>query len=148
MSVTLACLIFLKWKELRGKKGWWDGQVSLTPAPFTVIFRPPVSRRQLHLMVFTKGGNRRKYGGTVTKHGFRKGDFVETERKGIKYRGWVSGDTKTQVSVSDLNWKRLGQFSAQKTKLLKRSTNLICQPIVGGAAFLPALKVRVSCRED
>ena len=94
------------------------------------------------------GGKRRKYGGTVTKHGFRKGDFVETERKGIKYRGWVSRDTKTQVSVSDLNWKRLGQFSAKKTKLLKRSTNLICTPIYGGAALLPARKVRVSCRED
>ncbi len=147
-GVTLACLMFLKWKELTGKKGWWDGQVNLTSAPFTVIRRPPVSRRQLHLMVFAKGGKRRKYGGTVTKHGFRKGDFVETERKGVKYRGWVSGDTKTQVSVSDINWKRLGQFSAKKTKLLKRSTNLICKPIVGGGGFLPALKVRVSTAQD
>jgi hypothetical protein len=147
-GVTLACLTFLKWKELRGKKGWWDGQVELSQAPFTVIRRPPVSRRQLHLMVFAKGGKRRKYGGTVTKHGLRKGDFVETECKGIKYRGWVSGDTKTQVSVSDIDWKRLGQFSAKKTKLLKRSTNLICKPIVGGGGFLPALKVRVSTAQD
>ncbi len=99
-------------------------------------------------MVFAKGGIRRKYGGTVTRHSFRKGDFVETERKGLKYRGWVSGDTKTQVSVSDFNWKRLGQFSAKKTKLLKRSTRLICKPLVTGAAFLPSLKARVSCRED
>ena len=147
-GVTLACLIFLKWKEFKGKKGWWDGKVKLSQATFTVIRRPPVSRRQLHLMVFAKGGKRRKYGGTVTKHGFRKGDFVETERKGIKYRGWVSGDTKTQVSVSDIDWKRLGQFSAKKTKLLKRSTNLICKPIYGGGGFLTSLKVRVSCRED
>ncbi len=135
-GITLACLRFLKWKEFKGKTGWWDGKVELSQAPFTVIRRPPVARRQLHLMVFAKGGNRRKYGGTITKHGLRKGDFVETERKGIKYRGWVSGDTKNQVSVSDLNWKRLGQFSAKKTKLLKRSTNLICKPIVEGGGFL------------
>ena len=147
-GVTLGCLMLLKWKELTGKKGWWDGKVKLTQAPFTVIRRPPVSRRQLHLMVFAKGGKRRKYGGTVTKYGFRKGDFVETERKGIKYRGWVSGDTKTKVSVSDISWKRLGQFSAKKTKLLKRSTNLICKPIYGGGGFLPSLKVRVSTAQD
>ena len=111
---------------------------------------PVISKNGYPLMPTNNlnGGKRRKYGGTVTKHGFRKGDFVETERKGIKYRGWVSRDTKTQVSVSDLNWKRLGQFSAKKTKLLKRSTNLICTPIYGGAALLPARKVRVSCRED
>ena len=150
-GVALACLMFLKWKEWYsniGKHGAWVGDVTITRATFTIIRRPPVSRRQLHLMVFAKGGKRRKYGRTVTVHGFKKGDFVEAQRKGVKYRGWVSGDTKTQVSVSDLNWKRLGQFSAKKTKLLKRSTNLICKPIVGGVAFLPALTVRVSCRED
>ena len=150
-GVTLACLTFMKWKEWYsniGKHGDWVNIVTLTPSTFTIIRRPPVARRQLHLMVFAKGGNRRKYGGSVTKHGLRKGDFVETERKGVKYRGWVSGDTKTQVSVSDINWKRLGQFSAKKTKLLKRSTNLICKPIVGGGGFLPALKARVSTAQD
>jgi hypothetical protein len=62
-------------------------------------------------MVFSKGGNRRKYGGTVTRHGYRNGDYVEATQGHKTYRGWVSGDTKTQVSVSDFNWKRLGQFS-------------------------------------
>ncbi len=147
-GVTLAAHHFLKWREFKGRSGHWSGTCELTPAPFLIVRRPPVSRRQLHLMVFAKGGIRRKYGGTVTRHSFRKGDFVETERKGLKYRGWVSGDTKTQVSVSDFNWKQLGQFSAKKTKLLKRSTRLICKPLVTGAAFLPSLKARVSCRED
>lgn len=146
-GVALASHYFLRWKELRGKSGHWQGICQITSAPFLIVRRPPVSRRQLHLMVFAKGGIRRKYGGTVTRHSFRKGDFVETERKGIKYRGWVSGDTKTQVSVSDFNWKRIGQFSAKKTNLLRRSTGLICQPLVGGAGFLPSVKPRVSTSE-
>ncbi|NEO31595.1 MAG: hypothetical protein F6K36_14400 [Symploca sp. SIO3C6] len=147
-GIALAAHYFLRWKELRGKYGYWQGICQVTPAPFLVVKRPPVSRRQLHLMVFAKGGKRRKYGATVTCHGLRKGDFVETERKGVKYRGWVSGDTKTQVSVSDFNSKRLGQFSVKKTKLLRRSTGLICKPLVGGAAFLPSLKARGDRREE
>lgn len=135
-GVALASHQFLQYKHLKGDRGWFEGDVKITNAPFSVIKRPPVSRRQLHLMLPAKGGARRKYGGTVTRHGFRKGDFVETERKGTKHQGWVSGDTKTQVSVSDFNWRRLGQFSAKKTKLLKRSTNLIVNTQTGGRAFL------------
>ncbi|MFP5274957.1 MAG: hypothetical protein ACLGGO_32950, partial [Coleofasciculus sp.] len=47
---------------------------------------------------------------------------------GKTYTGWCSGDTKTQVSVSDGNWKRLGQFTAKKVQLLQRSTGLIVVP--------------------
>jgi hypothetical protein len=36
-----------------------------------------------------------------------------------------SGDTKSQVSVSDANWKRLGQFTAKKVQLLQRNTGLV-----------------------
>ena len=68
-----------------------------------------------------------KYGGTVTKHGFRKGDYVEATQGNKTVRGWVSGDTKTQVSVSNADWKQLGRSSKNKTKLLKRSTGLIVQ---------------------
>jgi hypothetical protein len=78
-------------------------------------------------MVPSKGGTRRKYGGTTTRHGFRKGDFVQAEQPRRTYRGWVSGDTERQVSVSDVNWKRLGQFSAKKTWLIQRSTGLLMQ---------------------
>ncbi|WP_460204729.1 hypothetical protein [Scytonema sp. NUACC21] len=90
-----------------------------------IVKRPPVSRRQLHLMVPTKGGVRRKYGGTVTRHNFRKGDCVEATQGSKTYRGWVSGDTEKQVSVSDSAWRRLGQFTAKKVRLIQRSTGLI-----------------------
>jgi len=135
-GVALASYQFLKYKYLKGDKGWFEGSVEITNAPFSVIKRPPISRRQLHLMLPAKDAVRRKYGGTVTRHNVRKGDYVESERKGVKFRGWVSGDTKTQVSVSDFNWKRLGQLSAKNTQLLKRSTNLIVNTLNGGRAFL------------
>ena len=135
-GVALASYQFLKYKYLKGDKGWFEGSVEITNAPFSVIKRPPISRRQLHLMLPAKDAVRRKYGGTVTRHNVRKGDYVETERKGVKFRGWVSGDTKTQVSVSDFDWKRLGQFSAKNTQVLKRSTNLIVNTLNGGRAFL------------
>jgi len=99
----------------------WFGSVSITPALFFVIRRPPYSRRQLHLMVPTKGGVRRKYGGSTTRHGTRKGDLVNSP-KGI---GYVSGDTEKQISVSDANWKRLGQITANKIQLIRRSNGLI-----------------------
>ena len=103
----------------------WVGSVAVTNSEFRIIRRPPVSRRQLHLAVPSKGGVRRKYGGTITRHGLRKGDFVKAEKKGEVFYGWVSGDTKTQVSVSDINWKRLAQFSAKKVELVSRSTGLL-----------------------
>ncbi len=134
-AVTLASFAFtdyLPFENSGGRGHCWQGKVAITDAPFFVIRRPPISRRQLHLMVFAKGGVRRKYGGTVTGQGLRKGDLVVAERKGIEYVGWCSGDTKTQVSVSDSNWKRLGQFSKNKTRLIKRSTGLICKQLHGG----------------
>ena len=140
-AVTLASFAFIDYLPFENSKGrghCWQGKVSITDAPFFVIRRPPISRRQLHLMVFVKGGKRRKYGGTITRHGIRKGDLVVAERKGVEYMGWCSGDTKSQISVSDSNWKRLGQFSKNKTRLLKRSTGLICKQLIGGRAFLPS----------
>ena len=126
-GVALASYQFLQYRNLKGDQGWLEGDVEITNSPFSIVKRPPVSRRQLHLTVPAKGRVRRKYGGTVTRHGFRKGDYVEAERKGINYRGWVSGDTKTQISVSDFNWKRIAQFSKNKVELLQRSTGLICK---------------------
>lgn len=128
-GVALAASEFVEYRKYHtndSRGADWFGSVNITSAQFVVIHRPPVSRRQLHLMVPSKGGNRRKYGGTVIRHhGFRKGDLVIAEKKGVQSIGWVSGDTKNQVSVSDFNWKRIAQFSASKVQLLYRSTGLL-----------------------
>ncbi|MBV6622653.1 MAG: RRXRR domain-containing protein [Rivularia sp. (in: Bacteria)] len=124
-GIALACSEFVKYQITSLNSRAWVGEVNITPCPLTVIRRPPISRRQLHLMVPSIGNKRRKYGGTVTRHGLRKGDFVEATLGKKTVRGWVSGDTKTQVSVSDANWKRLGQFSKNKVRLIQRSIGLI-----------------------
>lgn len=124
-GIALAATHWLKYTVIDKNSMGWKGDLILSDSTFLIISRPPISRRQLHLMVASKGRKRRKYGGTVTQHGYRKGDYVEAVRANTTYRGWVSGDTKTQVSVSDANWKRLGQFSAKKVKLIQRSTGLI-----------------------
>lgn len=120
---------YRKWygDNVRGAK--WFGSVQLTRAPFMVIRRPPICRRQLHLMLPAHIGIRRKYGGTTTRHrSLRKGDYVRAEQAGRIYCGWVSGDTERQVSVSDINWKRLGQFTAKKVRLVQRSNGLLVEP--------------------
>jgi RRXRR protein len=116
-GIALACSAFIRYESFhtaRSDGHHWTGVVTVTPAPFKVIRRPPISRRQLHLMVPAIGGIRRKYGGTTTRHGVRKGDLVQSP-KGI---GYVSGDTEKQVSVSIANWKRLGQITTSKVQLI------------------------------
>ncbi|MDJ0574440.1 MAG: RRXRR domain-containing protein [Xenococcaceae cyanobacterium MO_234.B1] len=138
-GVALAASQFVDYLPFENSIGHghrWQGNITITDAPFFVVRRPPISRRQLHLMVFAKGGKRRRYGGTVTRHGIRKGDYVVAERKGIKYYGWCSGDTATRISVSNSNWQRLGQFSKNKVQLLRRSTGVICKQLIGGRRFL------------
>jgi len=127
-GIALACSEFIGSEKYHrhGEDGLrWTGAVQITESLFKVIRRPPISRRQLHLLQPAKGGKRRSYGGTVTRHGFRKGDLVKAVSAGRQYIGWVSGDTATQVSVSDINWKRLGQFTASKVQLIQRSTGLL-----------------------
>jgi hypothetical protein len=137
-AISLASSLFVRYRQLKGKQGWWFGCVNITPAPLAVIRRPPMCRRQLHLMVPSKGGTRRKYGGTTTRHGFRKGDYVKAEMAGRVVCGWVSGDTEKQVSVSNADWKRLGQFCAKKVQLLQPSTGLIVVPSPGLSKLPPA----------
>jgi hypothetical protein len=123
-GVAIASSFFVQYRKYHKMGldgGDWSGEVGLTKTNFFVIKRPPFSRRQLHLMVPSKGGIRRKYGGSTTRHGLRKGDLVNSP-KGI---GYVSGETEKQVSVSDANWKRLGQITATKVRLIRRSNGLL-----------------------
>ncbi|MGB3654444.1 MAG: RRXRR domain-containing protein [Rivularia sp. (in: cyanobacteria)] len=124
-GIALACSEFIEYRITSLNTRAWVGEVNITPCPLTVIRRPPISRRQLHLMVPSIGNKRRRYGGTVTRHGLRKGDLVEATQGKRTVRGWVSGDTARQISVSDTNWKRLGQFSKNKVRLYHRSIGLI-----------------------
>jgi hypothetical protein len=143
-AVTLASSEFVQYKEWNGNKNHgasWVGYVDVTPSQFTIVRRPPISRRQLQLMVPSLGGSRRKYGGTTTRHNFRKGDYVEAAQGKKKFFGWVSGDTEKQVSVSDVNWKRLGQCTAKKVRLIRRFTGLIVNATkVARVVSLSALK--------
>jgi hypothetical protein len=127
-GIALACGYFLEYRPFHKARSHgyiWSGQVNITSAPFVVIKRPPISRRQLHLMIPRKNGVRRNYGGTVTRHGFRKGDLVVAEMAGRVSVGYVSGDTARHVSVSDFNWRRIGQFTASKVQLLYRATGIL-----------------------
>lgn len=127
-GIAVACGYFIEYRPFHQGRNHghdWFGAVNITSAPFTVVQRPPISRRQLHLMAPAKGGVRRKYGGTVTRHGFRKGDLVRAEMSGRVSVGYVSGDTARQVSVSDISWKRIGQFTASKVQLLYRATGIL-----------------------
>ena len=67
-----------------------------------VIKRPPISRRQLHLMLPSKGGLRRKYGGTVTRHGIRKGDFSRLKKPNKSFMDGVLviPSNKSQFPIS------------------------------------------------
>lgn len=145
-GVALAASHFVKWKEWQSSNatrfaasgfayrgGKWEGEVSITKAPFKAIAKPNIYRLQLH---FENPDShkpnptqyRKRKGGTITPFGFRSGDFVQAEKAGQIYRGWIGGYTETakskNVSIYEVNWKRIGQFSPNKVKLLKRSTKL------------------------
>jgi hypothetical protein len=123
-GVAIAASNFVQYKRYHrlGEDGAeWIGDVEITKAPFFVIKRPPYSRRQLHLMVPAKGGNRRKYGGSTTSFDARKGDLVRSP-KGV---GYVSGETGNSLSVSDCGWKRLGRITAKKVHIIRRSNGLL-----------------------
>ena len=109
----------------------WMGSVELTPSVFRVIRRPPISRRQLHLMVPAKGGVRRKYGGTTTRHGVRKGDVVRAEMAGRVCIGWVSGDTQKQISVNEgISWQNCPGNGSEFGESMSPLQALSLQPLL------------------
>lgn len=104
----------------------WVGSIQLTDAPFKVIARPQLYRRQLHFENPGKGGNRKRKGGTVTPFGFRSGDLIRASKGKKTVKGYIGGYSEVNkvVSIYNHNWKRLGQFSVSKTQLLRRSNGL------------------------
>ncbi|MFZ5590941.1 MAG: hypothetical protein ACOY81_03930, partial [Bacillota bacterium] len=94
-------------------------------APFYVWRRLQYARRSLYRQQFQKGGKRPRFGGTANGSFFRKGDWVEAEKAGKVYRGWVCGlptETTKAVGVADAEGRRIGQFTPRKVRLLARST--------------------------
>jgi hypothetical protein len=136
-GVALAASHFIKWKEWQSSNargGNWEGEISVTSAPFSCVAKPNIYRRQLHFEnpdshKPNPNQYRKRKGGTITPFGFRSGDFVQAKKAGQIYRGWIGGYTETakskNVSIYDHNWKRIGQFSPKKVRLLKRSTKLL-----------------------
>lgn len=136
-AAALAASHFMKFEKFhtantRGHQ--WVGQVFVTDAPFRVMARPNIYRRQLHFE--NPDGNkpnpsqyRKRKGGTVTPFGLRSGDLVQAEKAGSVFLGWIGGYTQTEktknVSLYDINWKRIGQFTPSKVILLQRATGLL-----------------------
>ena len=135
-GLALAASHFIKYESFHTSSSHghrWNGAIQITSAPFRVIARPNFYRRQLHFE--NPDSNkpnpsqyRKRKGGTVTPFGLRSGDLVRAEKAGIVYLGWIGGYTESEktknVSIYDVNWKRIGQFSPKKVGLLKRSTKL------------------------
>lgn len=139
-GVALACGYFIRYCRHVGRNthGYvWRGTVQVTDSIFRIVTRPGAVkrgkeygffRRQLHYEKPSKSGTRNRKGGTVTPFGFRVNDLVIAEKSGERYIGYVGGFTNTDktknVSVCDYTWKRIGQFTPSKVKLLRRSNGL------------------------
>ncbi|MFP4121711.1 MAG: RRXRR domain-containing protein [Coleofasciculus sp.] len=139
-GVALACGYFVKYVPFTGSNSHGythKGRVNITPSPFKIITRPGAVkrgkeygffRRQLHFEVPDKSGIRKRKGGTITPFEVRIGDLVRAEKAGKVYMGYVGGFTDTKkaknVSVCDYTWKRIGQFTPSKVKLIRRNNGL------------------------
>lgn len=137
-GVAIASAYFVKFKAYHRLKEYgkaWFGCVSVTPSVFKIITRFGAVkrgkqygfyRRQLHFEVPAKGNVRKRKGGTVTPWIFRVGDLVSATKGKASVTGYIGGFSEPNkvVSIYDWQWKRIGQFSVSKTKLLRRSNGL------------------------
>jgi hypothetical protein len=128
-AITLCASKFMQYKAFHTSNSrghHWVGSVELTDAPFKVIARPQLYRRQLHFENPLLGGTRKRKGGTVTPFGFRSGDLVQATKGKLTVNGYIGGYSEVNkvVSLYNVNWRRLGQFSVSKTTLLRRSNGL------------------------
>lgn len=104
---------------------------------FDIITRPKYSRRKLHNEQPSKGGIRRRFGGTTTDWtNIRKGDYVEAIRdkqsgEDVLYRGWVGGfdNDRKFISVYNFDWKVIGQFDNKKVRLVNRNNGLLIKSL-------------------
>lgn len=139
-GVALACGYFVQYSRhiTANAQGYlWKGDVNVTDSVFRIITRLGAVRRgkeygffrrQLHFEVPDKSGTRKRKGGTMTPFKFRVGNLVKAQKKGETFIGYIGGFTCTQksknVSIYDYTWKRVGQFTPNKVKLLRRSNGL------------------------
>jgi hypothetical protein len=139
-GVALACGYFVQYSRhiTSNTQGYlWKGEVNVTDSVFKVVTRPGAVRRgkeygffrrQLHFEVPDKSGARKRKGGTITPFGFRVGDLVKATKKDEQFIGYIGGFTNTDksknVSIYDCSWKRIGQFTPGKVKLLRRNNGL------------------------
>lgn len=137
-GVAIACAHFVKSKryhKLREDGKAWVGSVNVTSSTFKIITRFGAVkrgkqygfyRRQLHFEVPAKGNVRKRKGGTITPLRLRVGDLVSSTKGKSAVTGYIGGFSEPNkvVSIYDWQWKRVGQFSVSKTKLLRRSNGL------------------------
>lgn len=128
-AIALCASRFIKYFAFHTAKSHghhFRGSIQLTVAPFKVIARPQLYRRQLHFENKSKGGIRKRKGGTVTPFGFRSGDLVVATKGKKTVKGYIGGYSEVNkvVSIYNHDWKRYGQFSVSKTNLLRRSNGL------------------------
>jgi hypothetical protein len=108
--------------------GMFGHFIEHTNSPFYYWQRPEFARRQLHRQHHQKGHIRSKFGGTKNGGHFRKGDYVEAEKAGNTYQGWVCGlptDKTKLIGVMGIFGMRIGQFTPRKVRLLCRSTGIM-----------------------
>ena len=128
-AIALCASRFMQYKAFytaNSRGHHWVGSIQLTDAPFKIIARPQLYRRQLHFENPSKGGARKRKGGTVTPFGFRSGDLVIATKGKKTIKGYIGGYSEPNkvVSIYNHDWRRVGQFSLSKTRLLRRSNGL------------------------